>query len=408
LDDDSSSPFRAIRSCSGEALRYHVLEVNPEKIQPAISVQREWNQSWGIIRGMKEGSQLVEDHITEILDDEGRLNDAGRRIFGADEIRRQFWTVGHHLAAYALAHPENRIVAWVGNGNLLSNPRFVARAGGELFCLRGELEGFRGGTYSCLAVRRAGASPRVSIESIDLRKPLPDDLEYFTSGQRLVQDGKPLDTDRLVSMASRMEFYDLRHLFLFGRVQRGDKRWIDVGLSAFWDEGRLNLATVEHAIRGGAIEADVSQFDTQEVREAMEAKDYSEAAAVKTPGQFSIQGNRLRVILLEGVYPHSMIGIRDEGTVLSVVVSGLSNRAGVTIRGAAQLMSRLGARDALLIDNGGDVMMSFRGRIVLGSAEDERNRMRSILLYRHHRDCGIEEQDARLVSAAPQHCLPLT
>jgi hypothetical protein len=45
-------------------------------------------------------------------------------------------------------------------------------------------------------------------------------------------------------------------------------------------------------------------------------------------------------------------------------------------------MAALGAKDALLIDNGGDVMMCFGEDQVLGSAEGERNQLRSVFLFR--------------------------
>jgi hypothetical protein len=402
-----SFPFRAIKSCLHEPVQLYVIEFNPEKVQPIISVQPNWNGSLGIIRGVMEEEYLVEDHITEELNEVGRLVDAGLRIFGADAMRRQEWTVQEHLERYHIDHPNERILAWTGNGNLLSNPYFVGWANGQLFHLRGENRRFATMRYSCLVVSRAGRKCRVSIETLDLSKSLPDGLECFTVGQQLVQRGKPIDTDGLVRLANEGQFYDLRHLFLFGRMPRGDKRWIDAGLAAFWDNGQINTTTLKRAIRGEPVTVDVSQFSELEVRQAMSEKDYVEVPEPKTPGQFSLNGNFMTVILLEGLYPHNMIGIREDGTLFSAVLRGLSNRAGVTIRGAAQLMRSLGAVDALLIDNGGDVMLSFDREMVFGSAEGERNRLRSILLFRYQDDVRLEPDDARLITYPQQICAPL-
>jgi hypothetical protein len=382
-------PVHAISSHVGHPARVCVFEFRPGRVRPAISIQASFDRSSGIIRGARENGDLLEDH---------RLDQHGNRIFGADEIREGIWTVDAHHTAWLHDHPDRRILAWVGNGNLLNNPAFVAGIGNRLFHLRDEARRFGRAPYPCLAVWR---DSRVTIESLDLSAPLPTGLETFTSGQRLVTGGKPIDTDALVRDAADGAYYDLRHLFLLGRLSRGPKRWIDAGATAFWNEGAL-----DRAIRGLPVSADVSQFSAADVHAALAEKDYLEVPDPTLPGHFALSNGELRVVFREGIYPHNMVGVRDDGTVLSVVVSGASNRAGVTLRGAAEIMLRLGARDAILIDNGGDVMMSFDGRMVLGSAEDERNRLRSILLFHCDRH-DLSPEDARLVLYPAQPCAPV-
>lgn len=395
-------PFHAVTSCREERVALHVLELNPAKIRPALSFQEEWNLSRGIIRGVKANGELMEDHIAEQIVD-GNVKDVNERIVGADAMRRQVWTIGRHESSYLAAHPDQRIIGMVGNGNLGSNPVFVGGHCGKLFHLRGEECRFGGQRYSCLAVWKH----RVSIESFDLSRPLPDGLECFTFGQRLVDNGQPVSTADIVAMARRQEFYDLRHLFLFGRIPRGDKRWLDAGLGVFWNDGQLDTEAVARALQGEPVEVNIAQFIPEELRQAMAAKDYREAGKPRTPGEYTIRGGVMRVILREGIYPHNMIGIRSDGTLLSVVAGGLSNRAGLTIRGAAQLMQSLGAEDALLIDNGGDVMMHFDGLQVLGSAEGERSRLRSVLFFQCGKDEVLGPEDAPLITYARQSCLPL-
>lgn len=400
-------PFEWVRETRRhrQAGRVTVLELNPEVVLPAISVQSVWNGSQGIIRGCREGDKLIEDHIYEVIDEDGRLVDVsatGRRIFGSTEMRAQVWTPKEHLAAYGRSHPEETVVAWVGNGNLLSNPHFVAFEASSgtktLYHLSSETPYLvrSGRSYTCVVVRKSDYKPRVSIETVffDCTENTPqvyavdgrvitNELEYVTFGQMLVTKGRPIDDEDLIRMAKDGEFYDLRHLFLFGRIDIGPNRWIDVGLASFWTlQGRLDTVALEKALRGAPVCVDVRQFSADSIRLVMDAKGYDETSSPKEIGQYSLQDGFLRVVLKRGIYPHSMIGVRRDGSLISVAIEGLSNRVGVTICGAADIMKKIGAEDALLIDNGGDVMMSLGNEMVVSSREGCRNRLRSIIIFR--------------------------
>jgi phosphodiester glycosidase len=402
-------PFKWVReprwlSDRGQVI---VLEMNGDRVLPAVSVQTEWQGCQGIIRGVKDDAGfLIEDHIREEIQD-GRPVDVGYPIAGADEMRKQVWSIDQHKLEFAKRYPNQKIVAWVGNGNLLSNPHFAAFVHGSLFHLASESDQIGKRRYSSLVVRRRG-DKRVTIESVryslssntlriltDSGDDITDQVEYATFGQQLVGHGEPLSLHQIKQMANGLQFYDLRHLFLFGRIPAGDKRWLDAGLAAFWDDSVLNTHAVEAALNGEPVTVDVKQFDRGVVRTAMDAKGYNEVRIPTQPGEFSLEGGKLEVVLLEGLYPHNMIGVRNDGSVISVVLRGLSNRLGVSIRAAAAIMAALGAADALLIDNGGDVMMSFGEDQVLGSAEGERNRLRSVLLFRS--EVPLNPEDLRLV-----------
>lgn len=428
-------PFKRIRALrdsekpdeqTGQVL---VLECDPEYVTPAVSVQPHWHNSLGIVRGVKENGALVEDHIREILDKSGTPIDVGEtvgRLVGADKMRRQVWSVQDHREAYENAHPDEEVVAWVGNGNLLSNPHFLALAASEkglvLYHLRNEARRFATRRYTCLVVRKDGFKPRVSIETLTLerrgdrivvysakKQNITEEIKYATFGQQLVRKGKPITAEALVDMAKEGQFYDLRHLFLFGRLRQGEereKRWMDAGLAAFWgNNSRLNKSIIGKALRATLeinrepipVSVDVSQFDPEDVCCAMDDKSYDKVEnSLSKPGQYGLKDGVLKVIFREGLYPHHMIGIRN-GKILSVVLRGLSNRLGVTIRGAAELMEQLSVDDALLIDNGGDVMMSFGSEVVLGSAGGERNRLRSMVLYRKKKGISVPHDSLRLV-----------
>jgi len=391
------------------------LEINPRCVLPAVSVQPEWHGGKGIIRGVKDGNLLVEDFICEEIRD-GKPADIGRRIVGANEMRKQVWTIDQHKAAFASRHPEQKILGWVGNGNLLTNPYFVGFVEGALFYLASEAASLSSRTYSSLIVRRTGGN-RVAIESIRYQltptgvrlltaagEDITEDVAYATFGQQLVQAGWPIDASKLKEMAAAGQFYDLRHLFLFGRIPRGNKRWLEAGLAAFWEESRLNVSALKAAIDGEPVTVDVGQFDADAVRSAMADKGYDEVAEPSRPGQFSLRDGNLTVVLLEGIYPHNMIGIREDGMVISVVLRGLSNRLGVSIRGAARIMRSLGARDALLLDNGGDVMMEFGDIQILGSAEGDRNRLKSVLFFTSLTELSeLRPQDFRLIPFPKQY-----
>jgi hypothetical protein len=398
------------RSDCGQVI---MLEMNPTCVLPAISVQAEWHGCQGIIRGIKDNAGfLVEDHIREEIRN-GRPVDVGHAISGGDEMRKEVWSADRHKFEFRNRHPNQHVLGWVGNGNLLSNPHFVAYVEGFLFHLGSESAHLGSRVYSSLIVRKGGAR-RVAIESIRYTRSsgalriltatgvdITEEVEYATFGQQLVIDGRPLELHQLKQMAVAQQFYDLRHLFLFGRIPVGDKRWLDAGLAAFWDDGTLNIQAVEAALDCEPVRVDVSQFNENTVREAMNAKGYEKVARPTSPGQFSLQAGKLDVVLLDGLYPHNMIGITKSGRVISVVLRGLSNRLGVSIRGAAEIMADLGAEDALLIDNGGDVMMCFGDDQVLGSAEGERNRLRSILLFRT--EGPLNPRDFRLVMYPKQY-----
>lgn len=359
------------------------LEMDPRRIRPALSVQEAWNGSLGLIRGVRENGVTIEDHIREELDERGRVRDAGRRIFGAEEMRRDVWTVERHLAEFAARRPGERVAAWMGNGNLLANPHFAGYQDGTLYCLAGEPAHFAARSYTSLVARAGG----VSIETLRYRAPgrvlsekgadITAEIRCATFGQQIVRGGEPLGGEELLRKASAGEFFDLRHVFLFPRIGRGRERWVDAGLAAFRDgSGGLLRAALEDALNGRPVKADVREFDTEEVAHALAAKGYTPSRRPARPGEYSLAGGALRFVPLPGIYPHSMVGIRADGTLLAVAASGLSNRAGLTLESAAELMRRLGARDAILLDNGGDVTLACGAAVARG-----RGRLRSLLLW---------------------------
>ncbi|HWQ55202.1 MAG TPA: phosphodiester glycosidase family protein [Bryobacteraceae bacterium] len=360
-------PFLWAPEAAGIPAQVFTLEMDPQRTVPALSVQAAWNGSRGLIRGLIEDGVLVEDHIREELDEEGRLRDAGRRIAGPGPIRRQVWTVSEHRTAWLARHPGESIAGWIGNGNLLANPHFVGWSDGTLFTLRGEPLERR--TYTCLVVRKTG----VSIEPL-AASGFSAEVKCATFGQQVVKDGNPIGRKELIAKAAAGEFFDLRHVFLFPRVDMGPQRWMDAGLAAFHQAGGgLNARAIEDALRGKPVECPVEQFSENQVRRALEAKGYRD---------YEFHGGLLRFIPREGIYPHDLIGLREDGTLMAVAAGGLSNRVGLSIEGAGELMRSLGARDALLLDNGGDVTLGCGDETIFSSKDGVRGRLRSVLFFR--------------------------
>lgn len=400
-------PFEWVRQEQWRQVTARVisLELDPEIVCPAVSVQTAWNRCQGIVRGYKVNGILSEDHIREVLDDSGNLVDiakTGQFVFGPEEIRAQVWQAHEHLDVYQRTHPDEFVIGWTGNGNLLSNPYFVAFDGTSspptLFHLASEAPYLvrTGRSYSCLVVRKPEFRPRVTIERVFFEnsrpipqiysaqeRPITNEVEYATFGQQLIEQGRPVDDEDVIRMARRGEFYDLRHLFLFGRVDTGQSRWLDVGLASFWDEeGRMDADVVEAAIRGESMAVDVRQFSPEQVDEAMWAKGYDKVPHPNGSGQYSLQGGLLQVVFRRGIYPHNMVGIRKDGSMIVVALKGLSNRIGVTIHGAAEIMKILGAENALMIANGGDAVVSSADGPILPSFEGSQSRQRSVVLFR--------------------------
>jgi len=325
--------LRRTPETAGRPGRILVLEINPARTRPHLSVQPDCNLGRGIIRGLRENGRLIEDHTVDPY---------GRRRCGDDAMRAGIWTVERHQAAHS------DVVAVTGNGNLLANPHFIAWQDGVLYHLAGEPLARR--HYTCLVARGGD----VSIE------PFTTDCRFATFGQQIVRDGNPISREDLIAKVLAGEFYDLRHLFLFPRMHIAGDRWIDPGLDS------LDVAA---ALRGEPVTTDVSDFDEALLRQALALKGYE---------QYDLRSGRLTWLPQPGIYPHHLVGIRSDGTMLAVLIDGLSNRVGVSIPEAAGLMIGLGARDALILDNGRDVMLRHCGRAVL----EGRPRMLSVLLFR--------------------------
>lgn len=345
-----------------------ILEIDPVKVNVVIKVQEELKDAPGILR---EGTLAY------------TLAGRDKRI-GGSRILDSTITYHNHISRFESNDPQGRkILGFVGNGNLLMNPWFVAWIEGELFHVKDEPVYRRKAPYSSLIVWRDG---RVSIENIYFRggkiklddpsgKDITKDVVYTTYGQRLVARGcfvLPYEISE--------QYYDLRHLLLFPFFS--DQEGC-LGLNQLEMDSRIR----EDALKKLPVKLDF-RTDKDRAREALSEKNYQEVAKVEKEGQFRITEDKICIILKSGLFPHNIIGTTDKGRVVSIIVTGWSNTAGLMLDKASNLFDGikekygLDIKDAILLDNGGDVMMYYRGKMIASSfMTPARDRLRSVVLF---------------------------
>jgi hypothetical protein len=196
-------------------------------------------------------------------------------------------------------------------------------------------------------------------------------------------NGEPLSEEFIAGMIEDGAVDDLRHALRFGGVPCavGSKDCLDVGLQHFWKDGKIDGKTARHAYEGAKMTIDVGSYgDPKAIANALEAnKGYKLVnQSPEIRGQYRLPETLLEIRYLRGIYPHSFLAQLPDGTLMWVGIRGLSNRTGVTLYGAGHLLASLGAVQAVIIDNGGDVFLSFEGQVVLASSEG-RTQQRAML-----------------------------
>jgi len=362
-----------------------VLEINPKLVDVIVHVQEEWNEATGINR--ESGQEYT------IL---GR----GTKLSGNREIRRGTMSHREHIRRFEASHQQKKVVAFAGNGNLLFNPWFVAWVDGKFFHLKDEP--FKERLYSSLIVWKEGHDPLVSIGDIKFENgrvllasehttdDITDRIKYAASGQRLAREHKRVKLSSILH-----QFYDLRHLLpaLYYSDAQGAK--YAFGLDQLQaDEELRKLAVMKQPV-DLRLEIEtisgIMKIDPQKLKgEALLERGFDEVqdiGSVQRPGQYFISpdGRAITVIYRSNIYPHHMMGITEEGKVLSVIVTGLSGRVGISIEKASQLVVDIGLKDAILLSNGGDVVMQYFGEMVVASSEN-RHRSRSLILFAKNRN----------------------
>ncbi len=335
------------------------------KAQTHLLVDERRNLGLGIVRG--KGREFV---VRE-----------GKRKFAADELRKGVRTThadgdSHLGIAWNELALSGKSHAFIGNGNLLSNSHFVgyrkeSEGAYRLFALGGEP--FAERSYSCLVVWN---DYRVSVEDLVFQahneggllhvdcvhragqaKPedLRDQILCATYGQRLVRAGQPVYPE---DMALTEEFYDSRHVLLNPYYQ--DR--FDFGMDQLMSNPSLYRAAAAGQVVSFETRVMGHRLNLDDLRIALATKDYVEGEpqpGIRGVYRMSADGRYVDMTMHLALYSHNTFGIRH-GNVHVVQFPGLSNRAGVAISDMSKYLAKRGFDEAILLDNGGDVVM-FHG-----------------------------------------------
>jgi hypothetical protein len=360
----------------------------------------------------------------------------GRVLTDQRAMRRNvILTTKQHLARLRKRWPGHVPMAFVSDGNLLANYWFVAWLEGRLFHLAQEPVFTR--TYTCIVAWRNGT---VSVEEIrfarengrvDVLRQRDSTLEDVTSQVGFCASGQPLvrHGQRVPLCQIAEEWYDTRHLVtpltirfdgaaLYmpnaqlqqGLIRKALVQPVHIRLETQVDEQtRLPLTTAGWAQMAKAAPAALARAaDFLRARHVLGPEDKPDdpavllragqttevalnAALARTDyhlvdddrplreGEARFINGHLEVFLRKAVYPHNIFARWPDGACGFVVYPGKSGRQGTTLPRAQQFLAEeLNVQDAILLDNGGDVRLWYRGRYVVPSSE-HREEVRALL-----------------------------
>jgi len=392
--------------CPDRDLRVVLYRVPPEA-ELAVTFQREASGGHHIVRGhTMPGTPFAGQYMITLT---------GKTAYSADEMRAESLSYAEQVRRYEERRPDRAVLGFAGAGNITMNPRFMAFDGEAMAYTDPDASGTFGKPCPALLVWRNGGvefRPDVSFKQGE-EKPIVEvggtdrTIEIATAiqGPRLVADGMPIDEAGLIDLTVNGWFYDLRHVLQFPFLAwpperpRNERVEIDCGLETFWDDGQLNETQVRDALSGEEIEINLDTYlDTAHgyvrdvgggqpvgidpVEETLRAQGYSDRLPRGEQGWFAIDRaeNTLRIRLRKGIYNHSILGLTEDGELRWLGIAGLGGRVGVTMEQAARLAAANGLHHALLVDNGGDVMLNLRGEWVIRSGYG-RSRIRGLLLF---------------------------
>jgi hypothetical protein len=353
-----------------------------------------------------------------------------------DAMRRNLiMTEGQHRAALLARYPGASIEVLAGNGNLGANSNFVALVDDHLVAPPDEPI-----FQKCYAALTFWKNKRTTIEDVwfvrEYGQPgvlcrrnhraenITAEVEFVTTGQPLVRGGSRVPLDQIVE-----HFYDTRHLVTpirlaikgahafvpNAQLQQGLLRMavdgpVRVALEARIDgETYLPLDTkgwVKLADGNSPALAKAATFlrahqllqENEELAEpvvllrvaremeglfnaALRASDYRVIDNLRplNEGEVCFVNGHVEIYFHKAVYPHNIFVTWPDRSSGPVVYPGKSGREGTTLREAQDyLVDVLGVGDALLLDNGGDVRLTWRGCELVRSSEN-RAEIRSVL-----------------------------
>lgn len=336
--------------------------------------------------------------------------------FEADSINEIFAEIGQKRKVVS--------VLSTGIGNVLQNKRAVAYLEGDrFFSVEGEsraelppytcliarqdktisIELLRFSQNHCRLVDKELYMSGKHREALSRERTINDDLKWAISGYPLIIAGQKVSLEEIARNVS-----DLRHIWSLPKLQNSISKYLEKSLKGkskniklefyfgfdklregdyFFDAVREKTLVFEMRVITDDLWKDticsICNINTEDlerceiynklgeillkredlVQDFKRAgyEEVSEPDQIKSRGQFAIQDNRLYVKLLPGIYPHHLIGISENGNIVNVSIGGLSGRTGVTIEDTQEFCQEIGLKDAIIFDNGFDVVSQIGG-----------------------------------------------
>jgi hypothetical protein len=327
---------------------------------------------------------------------------------------------------------------WTGLGNLGMNKFCSAWQDGILYHSQHDTDALAVGIPFDACIWHKGEPRHVTFERVRFvssnhsgqwepwvgGRPIGKEAQLIVCGQRLVERGTPIDACANADSRAGKSYIDTRHqrlnAFVWLSVPTGERITRDYGLDQILSDPGLRKAAIE----GGVVPLRLELRDwdgtlyrvlPDDLREAFEAKSYHECGSMKELQRRQQDGERglfliddaqgwSHVVYAYSPYPLHFLAVREngDGVLYDCVVSGFSNNAGCTVVSLALDLRLSGFTEALLLDNGGDVVMVQRnhgaatdwpdpnGRCAVVPSSLKRTQWAGLLLYCGDGGTGIE------------------
>lgn len=379
-----------------------------ENILDAIRIEKfvlQENETFELVVAEYMNGRIKADRTsgkTAYREENGQVNQDEK----LEEIRRGFPILEDLIKKFE-NETGKQVRAVIPNGNLLINDWFVGWKDGVVFHRMDEP--FLNRSYPMLVRWKNGG---VSFENIrfvkeenseryrvisDERGDITEGVEFATFGQTIINNGKKVPLLDVIE-----KFEDLRHLFTFPRIKLSKMRELGFNISgnlsgsfyfgANYLVGKSDL--LEKSAQSGVVKLNIkdvfleflkahdleaiSKFENhysslkQMLIEGLVAADYRETVKGVDElfwGEYRIIGDELYIKFKEGIYPHTAIGIKDDGEIVMYAIDGFSGRLGASYEQIQELLLRDGVEKAILIANGGDVVLKVGNSYIIPSPE---------------------------------------
>jgi hypothetical protein len=154
---------------------------------------------------------------------------------------------------------------------------------------------------------------------------------------------------------------------------------MELAMTREWLETMCNVCGIEESdlLDDTHCSHHAFRFEPEELANDFESTDYIRRGSreeVRHEGDFYVDPERNEIVvqLLPAIYPHHIVGVAQDGKVINVSICGLSGRSGITIEAAKKLSLEAGLSDALIFDNGNDVVARIKGGDIIAHLRNDR------------------------------------